>query len=94
LVERIIAWSLRHRAIVLLCAAAIALLGTLSIPELSLDAIPDLSEIQVIVQTNYPGQSPQLVEDQVSYPLASALLGAFARAGVLGADGFSAAARR
>jgi Cu(I)/Ag(I) efflux system membrane protein CusA/SilA len=76
LVERIIAWSLRHRAIVLLCAAAIALLGTLSIPELSLDAIPDLSEIQVIVQTNYPGQSPQLVEDQVSYPLASALLGA------------------
>ncbi len=76
MVEQVIAWSLRHRAIVLLCAGAIALLGVLGLRELALDAIPDLSEIQVIVQTSYPGQPPQSVEDQVSYPLASALLGA------------------
>jgi Cu(I)/Ag(I) efflux system membrane protein CusA/SilA len=75
-IEHVIAWSLRHRAIVLLCAGAIALLGALGVRELALDAIPDLSEIQVIVQTNYPGQPPQSVEDQVSYPLASTLLGA------------------
>jgi len=75
-VERVIAWSLRHRGIVLLCAGAIAVLGAVGIRELALDAIPDLSEIQVIVQTNYPGQPPQSVEDQVTYPLASVLLGA------------------
>ncbi len=76
MVERVIAWSLRHRGIVLLCAGAIAVLGAVGIRELALDAIPDLSEIQVIVQTNYPGQPPQSVEDQVTYPLASVLLGA------------------
>ena len=86
MVERVIAWSLRHRAFVLLCAAAIALLGAVGVRQLSLDAIPDLSEIQVIVQTDYPGQSPRLVEDQVSYPLASALLGA---PGVTAVRGFS-----
>ena len=70
MVERVIAWSIRHRAIVLLCAGAIALLGALGVRELALDAIPDLSDIQVIVQTNDPGQPPQSVEDQVTYPLA------------------------
>src|SRR6202142_2630110 len=74
--EGVISWSLGYRAIVLLCAGAIVLLGALGVRELSLDAIPDLSEIQVIVQTNYPGQPPQSVEDQVTYPLASILLGA------------------
>src|SRR6202142_1528584 len=84
MVGQIIAWSLRHRSIVLLCAVTIAALGTMGIQELSLDAIPDLSETQVIVQTSYPGQPPQTVEDQVSYPLASALLGAPAVAAVRG----------
>src|ERR1700690_3039041 len=74
--EGVISWSLGYRAIVLLCAGAIVLLGALGVRELSLDAIPDLSEIQVIVQTNYSGQPPQSVEDQVTYPLASVLLGA------------------
>jgi len=74
LVEQVIAWSLRHRAFVLLCAAAIAILGAQGARLLALDAIPDLSEVQVIVQTSYPGQPPQAVEDQVSYPLASGLL--------------------
>jgi len=51
-----------------------AILGIQGARLLALDAIPDLSEVQVIVQTSYPGQPPQAVEDQVSYPLASALL--------------------
>lgn len=84
MVERVIAWSLSHRVFVLLCAAVIALLGAVGVRQLSLDAIPDLSEIQVIVQTDYPGQSPQFVEDQVTYPLASALLGAPAVTAVRG----------
>ncbi|HXY22479.1 MAG TPA: efflux RND transporter permease subunit, partial [Burkholderiaceae bacterium] len=74
MVEQVIAWSLRHRAFVLLCAGAMAILGVQGARLLALDAIPDLSEVQVIVQTSYPGQPPQAVEDQVSYPLASALL--------------------
>ncbi|HYB51939.1 MAG TPA: CusA/CzcA family heavy metal efflux RND transporter [Burkholderiaceae bacterium] len=74
MVEQVIGWSLRHRVLVLLCAAAIAIAGMVGVRELALDAIPDLSEVQVIVQTSYPGQPPQTVEDQVSYPLASALL--------------------
>ncbi|SPE31466.1 copper/silver efflux system, membrane component [Burkholderiales bacterium] len=84
MVEQVIAWSLRHRAIVLLCAAAMALLGLQGVRQLALDAIPDLSEVQVIVQTSYPGQSPQSVEDQVSYPLASALLAVPATSAVRG----------
>ncbi len=74
MIEQVIAWSLRHRAIVLLCAVAITVLGVQGVRGLALDAIPDLSEVQVIVQTSYPGQPPQSVEDQVSYPLASAML--------------------
>ena len=74
MIEQVIAWSLRHRAIVLLCAAAITVLGVQGVRRLALDAIPDLSEVQVIVQTSYPGQPPQSVEDQVTYPLASAML--------------------
>ncbi|MFI4891412.1 MAG: efflux RND transporter permease subunit [Steroidobacterales bacterium] len=84
MVGQVIAWSLRHRAIVLFCAVAIAVLGAIGIRDLALDAIPDLSETQVIVQTSYPGQPPQAVEDQVSYPLASALLGAPAVSAVRG----------
>ncbi len=86
LVERVIAWSLDHRWIVLLCAASLALLGARGAHELALDAIPDLSEVQVIVQANYPGQPPQAVEDQVSYPLATALL---AVPGISAVRGFS-----
>ena len=76
MVGHVIAWSLRHRVLVLLCAGAAALGGLLGLRELALDAIPDLSETQVIVETDFPGQPPQFVEDQVTYPLASALLGA------------------
>lgn len=74
MVRRIIEWSLRNRLLVLLSVALLAGWGVYSARHMALDAIPDLSDTQVIVKTSYPGQSPQLVEDQVTFPLASALL--------------------
>jgi len=74
MVQRLIEWSLRNRLIVLLCALLLAGWGIYSAQHMVLDAIPDISDTQVIVKTGYPGQSPQSVEDQVTYPLASALL--------------------
>lgn len=74
IVPRIIDWSLRNRIIVLLSALLVVIWGIHSFRNMTLDAIPDLSDIQVIVKTAYPGQSPEIVEDQVTYPLASALL--------------------
>lgn len=74
MIARIIDWSIRHRALVLLAAALLCGAALLSLRTLPLDALPDLSDTQVIVKTDYPGQPPQLVEDQVTYPLASALL--------------------
>ncbi len=74
MIARIIHWSMHNRVLVLLLAAALVGLGVVSIPRLQLDAIPDLSDVQVIVVTDYPGQNPEVVEDQVTYPLTSALL--------------------
>ena len=70
----LIDWSLRHRLLVLAASVALLLGGIVSLQRLPLDALPDLSDVQVIVNTEFPGQSPQLVEDQVTYPLAAALL--------------------
>jgi Cu(I)/Ag(I) efflux system membrane protein CusA/SilA len=74
MVKRIIEWSLRNRWLVLLATLLLAVWGIYSAQHMALDAIPDLSDTQVIVKTSYAGQSPQAVEDQVTYPLASALL--------------------
>ncbi|HUW29645.1 MAG TPA: CusA/CzcA family heavy metal efflux RND transporter [Sulfuriferula sp.] len=74
MIARVIDWSLRHRWLVLLASIIIAIGGIFSARHVALDAIPDLSDVQVIVTTPYPGQSPQDVEDQVTYPLTSALL--------------------
>ena len=74
MIARLIEWSLRNRLLVLLAACLLAVWGGYSARHMALDAIPDLSDVQVIIKTPYPGQSPQTVEDQVSYPLASALL--------------------
>lgn len=74
MVQRLIEWSLRNRLIVLLCALLLAGWGIYSAQHMVLDAIPDISDTQVIVKTSYPSQSPQSVEDQVTYPLASALM--------------------
>lgn len=69
MIGRIIEWSLAHRLLVLLGTLLLAGWGAYSAGTVPLDAIPDLSDTQVIVKTAYPGQSPQAVEDQVTYPL-------------------------
>lgn len=74
MIRRIIDWSLANRALVLLGALILALWGGYAAQHMVLDAIPDLSDTQVIVKTEYAGQAPRLVEDQITYPLATALL--------------------
>ena len=74
MLERIIEWSVGHRLVVLLATAALSLAGTWAMLRTPVDAIPDLSDVQVIVMTEWPGQTPQLVEDQVTYPLSTELL--------------------
>ena len=74
MIARIIEWSARNGMFILLAAAVIVGAGIWAVLETPLDAIPDLSDPQVIVYTDYPGQAPQVVEDQVTYPLTTALL--------------------
>ncbi|MEI7036573.1 CusA/CzcA family heavy metal efflux RND transporter [Fulvimonas yonginensis] len=66
--------SIRHRLCVLLAALALALAGVFAVLRTPIDALPDLSDTQVIIRTSWPGQSPQVVEDQVTYPLATTML--------------------
>ncbi len=74
MINAIIRASLENRAVVLLLAAMLAAVGLYSYLRTPVDALPDLSDVQVIVRTPYPGQAPRLVEDQVTYPLTTALL--------------------
>ena len=74
MIARIIEWSARNIMIVLIATFLAIGGGIYALRHLPLDAIPDLSDTQVIVYTNYPGQAPQVVEDQVTYPLATAML--------------------
>jgi len=74
MIAAIIRWSGRHVVLVLIATAAIVAVGIYAVIATPLDAIPDLSDPQVIVYTDYPGQAPQVVEDQVTYPLTTALL--------------------
>jgi len=73
-IESIIRASVANRSLTLLLAILLAAAGLVALQRMPLDAIPDLSDVQVIVKTNYPGQTPQVVEDQVTYPLSTALL--------------------
>lgn len=73
MIARVIDWSIRNRVLVLILAAMLVLVGAESVTRLPLDALPDLSDVQVIVRTDYPGQAPQFVEDQLTYPLAASL---------------------
>ena len=75
MIPKIISWSLKNRYIVLLIAAALLAWGILNIKKNPIDAIPDLSENQVIVFTEWMGRGPQIMEDQVTYPLVSNLQG-------------------
>jgi Cu(I)/Ag(I) efflux system membrane protein CusA/SilA len=74
MIDKVINYSVRNRLLVLLVTGIVAVLGVWAMRNMRLDAIPDLSDVQVIVVTEYPGQSPQVVDDQVTYPLSSALL--------------------
>ncbi len=74
MLEKIISASIRQRVMVLVLTAIIALIGYQAMRITPLDALPDLSDVQVIVKTSYPGQAPQLVEDQITYPLSTAML--------------------
>lgn len=74
MLNKIIEWSVRHVFLVLLGTLFIATWGIYSVIHTPVDAIPDLSDVQVIVYTEYPGQAPQVVEDQVTYPLTTAML--------------------
>ncbi|ANY83969.1 cation transporter (plasmid) [Microvirga ossetica] len=74
MIARLIAWSSRNLMLVLIGTVFAVAAGLYSLRSLPLDAIPDLSDVQVIVYTEYPGQAPQVVEDQVTYPLTTAML--------------------
>ncbi|WP_404361179.1 efflux RND transporter permease subunit [Methylotuvimicrobium sp. KM1] len=74
MIEFIIGSALNNRFLVLLAAVLLAVTGFWSFKTISLDAIPDLSDVQVIVFTEYPGQAPQVVETQITYPLTTAML--------------------
>jgi Cu(I)/Ag(I) efflux system membrane protein CusA/SilA len=74
MISRVIEWSLNNRFLVLLATAALFGAGVLAMRSTPLDAIPDLSDVQVIVQTDFREQAPQIVEDQVTYPIASEML--------------------
>jgi len=74
-VARLIAWSVRNQLIVVMFAAALAVAGVMSMQRTPLDAIPDLTDTQVILRTDFEGQSPKIVEDLVTYPLSRSLLG-------------------
>ncbi len=74
MIERIIAASVRNKFIVVLLTSAVAAGGVVAMLNIPLDAIPDLSDAQVIIFTSFPGQAPQVVEDQVTYPLTTKML--------------------
>jgi len=74
MIKAIILWSVRNRVVVLLLALLTAAWGVVSVRQTPVDAIPDLSDVQVIIRAGFPGQAPAVVEDQVTYPLATAML--------------------
>jgi len=74
MINGVIAWSLRNRFLVLLAAGGLAAAGIWAMLTTPLDAIPDLSDVQVIVQTDFREQAPQIVEDQITFPIASEML--------------------
>jgi len=74
MLEKIIDWSINNRFLVVLATLAVCAAGWYSLTNTPLDAIPDLSDVQVIVYTEYPGQAPRIVEDQITYPLTTQML--------------------
>ena len=73
MIKAIIDGSIRNKFLVIIATVLLILVGLWALKNTPLDAIPDLSDVQVIVFTEYPGQAPQVVEDQVTYPLTTAM---------------------
>lgn len=74
MIAGLIRWSINNRFLVLLATGFLVAGGTYSLQQTPVDALPDLSDVQVIIKTSFPGQAPQVVEDQVTYPLTTAML--------------------
>lgn len=74
MIEKIIKWSINNRFLIILLAVTVMIGGVYIIKQTPVDAIPDLSDVQVIIKTPFPGQAPQVVEDQITYPLTTAML--------------------
>ncbi|MBC7577732.1 MAG: efflux RND transporter permease subunit, partial [Tardiphaga sp.] len=74
MIAKLIRWSMTNRVLVLLATVFVTAWGLWSLSKTPLDALPDLSDVQVIIRTTYPGQSPQIVENQVTYPLTTTML--------------------
>ncbi|MEW9898077.1 efflux RND transporter permease subunit [Chitinivorax sp. PXF-14] len=74
MIEKLIHWSIANRFLVLLTTLFLAAWGIWAVTTTPVDALPDLSDVQVIIRTSYPGQAPQIVENQVTYPLATTML--------------------
>ncbi|MBK5964293.1 CusA/CzcA family heavy metal efflux RND transporter [Thiocystis minor] len=72
--DKVIEWSIRNRFLVLLATLILTGWGILAVRQTPLDALPDLSDVQVIIRTSFPGQSPRVVEDQVTYPITTTML--------------------
>ncbi|WGS45503.1 efflux RND transporter permease subunit [Burkholderia sp. JSH-S8] len=75
MIAHVIRWSIRNRFLVLLATLLVTAWGIHSLKQTPLDALPDLSDTQVIIKASYPGKAPQVIEDQVTYPLTTTLLG-------------------
>lgn len=74
MLDRVIAWSLKNQLLVTVAMLAAIVAGVWAVSTMRIDAIPDLSDVQVIVYTRYPGQAPQVIEDQVTYPITTKML--------------------
>ncbi|MBT8143620.1 MAG: efflux RND transporter permease subunit, partial [Gammaproteobacteria bacterium] len=74
MIAAVIRWSIGNRFLILLATGLVIVWGVYSLRQTPIDALPDLSDVQVIVKTSFPGQAPQVVEDQVTYPLTTAML--------------------
>ncbi len=88
MIDSVIRWSIQNRFLVLLFTGCLILLGLYVVKHTAVDAIPDLSDVQVIIKTNFPGQAPQVVEDQVTYPITTAMLAVPGAVTVRGESGF------
>ena len=74
MIGHVIRWSIANRLIVVLATLALAVAGAFAVRATPVDALPDLSDVQVVVRTTYPGQAPQIVENQITYPMSAAML--------------------